>query len=703
MKAKKSNRLLFISSEFTLGGAAYLTIRWIKALNHYYHIDFLICGHTEKRMMDELPPDIDIFQLEPSFWTRTGEKLGQINLGNFSSFLKYKKINVLEESYIAVIATSIFQSWAACASYYLAKSPQKINFLLDERLLNPNPKKHCLNTCINLAILATRDFISVSSDLWSKISNFKDIECEKLAAVMLPPYTEYKSTNKKKLSRLDLHKPMILTIARLDPVKRILESLYLHHELKNQGIDFYWYVVGDGVQENFLSKEIKRLDMINDFILVGFDRDVEWWLKQCDIFALFSQSEGCPTVVIEALQARKLVICTEVNGVAELIKNGKTGLIVPHDFEEIKKHLKSLIVNRNLREKYQKNLLNNLPKNKFSSNVTKMRAIIKKPTSPIEEVVTILIPTFNQASMLERAIDSAINQDYHKLKVVILDDASTDKTKSLCRKWLNNKRFQYVRHKKNIGRVKNYELGLNNYTRGDWVLMLDGDDYLIDHSFISKALKVIRQHAGKEIGFIQAGHRVIYENEIGPRKDILPNIEQKFQLFEPGQYIPFVLNTEFFSHLGLLFNRKLAIKTQAYSNDISSSDMDSFLRLSLLAPVIVFKHIAGAWVQHRANASSKVHVDDIYKNLKIFRYYSIDASRKGLIGIHEWHKPLIKFEAKNIAFLFDKSLGISVNRSYEAFKIFSIACKIYPRLIFHPKIIRTAIKSIFKLSNYNKP
>jgi hypothetical protein len=213
---------------------------------------------------------------------------------------------------------------------------------------------------------------------------------------------------------------------------------------------------------------------------------------------------------------------------------------------------------------------------------------------------------------------------------------------------------------------------------------------------------VIRQHPGKEIGFIQAGHRVIYENEMQSQKDILPNIEQKFQLFEPGQYIPFVLKTEFFSHLGLLFNRKLAIKTQAYSNDISSSDMDSFLRLSLLTPVIVFKHIAGVWVQHGANASSKVHVDDIYKNLKIFRHYSCDASRNGLIGAHEWCKPLIKFEAKNLAFLFNKALGISVNRSYETFKIFSIAYKIYPLLIFHPKIIKTAIKSIFKLLIYNK-
>jgi len=401
------------------------------------------------------------------------------------------------------------------------------------------------------------------------------------------------------------------------------------------------------------------------------------------------------------LQARKLVICTEVNGVSELIETGKTGLIVSHEPEDIKKNLKALIVDKDLREKYQNSLLNMPSKNNFNSNVKKMLTLIHNPVPQVKKVVTILIPTFNQASMLDRAIKSAMNQDYPNLNVVVMDDASSDETPSVCQKWLTNQHFKYVRHEKNLGRVKNYQIGLNDYANGDWILMLDGDDYLTDPCFISRSLKVIDQYPGKEIGFIQAGHRVTHLNGMQSNKDILPNIEAKFQLFDPGQYIPFVLKTGFFSHLGLLFNRQIAIKIKAYSNDISSSDMDSFLRLSLLTPVIVFKHIAGNWVQHGDNTSSQVHVDDIYENLRIFRYYSLNSSRNGLIGVIKWRKLLLRYEAKNLTFLFDRALGSSVNHPLEAFRIFAIAWQIYPCLLLHPKIIKASFKSFFKLLTFS--
>ena len=54
-------------------------------------------------------------------------------------------------------------------------------------------------------------------------------------------------------------------------------------------------------------------------------------MQQCTVFALFSASEGCPTVVIEALTLGCPVIVTDVNGVDELIDNGRTGLIVPNE------------------------------------------------------------------------------------------------------------------------------------------------------------------------------------------------------------------------------------------------------------------------------------------------------------------------------------------------------------------------------------
>ena len=74
--------------------------------------------------------------------------------------------------------------------------------------------------------------------------------------------------------------------------------------------------------------------------------------------------------------------------------------------------------------------------------------------------------------------------------MVVLDDASTDGTGRVARAWAYDRRFRYVCNDRNLGRVANYRRGLSDHARGDWVLMLDGDDYLADPGFIGRAARL---------------------------------------------------------------------------------------------------------------------------------------------------------------------------------------------------------------------
>jgi len=57
--------------------------------------------------------------------------------------------------------------------------------------------------------------------------------------------------------------------------------------------------------------------------------DVGWWMAAGDLFVLPSLSEGLPTVVCEAMNCGRAVVATAVDGTPEIVRDGRTGLLVP--------------------------------------------------------------------------------------------------------------------------------------------------------------------------------------------------------------------------------------------------------------------------------------------------------------------------------------------------------------------------------------
>jgi glycosyltransferase involved in cell wall biosynthesis len=122
--------------------------------------------------------------------------------------------------------------------------------------------------------------------------------------------------------------------------------------------------------------------------------------------------------------------------------------------------------------------------------------------------VTIAIPTYNRAdSYLSQAIESAINQTYPNLEIIISDNCSQDNTEKLIRGF-NDPRMRYVRHKENIGANNNFNFCLKE-AKGDFFLLLQDDD-LIDHDFIDVCLKAVNYDTN--IGIIRTGVRLIDDN-----------------------------------------------------------------------------------------------------------------------------------------------------------------------------------------------
>jgi len=96
----------------------------------------------------------------------------------------------------------------------------------------------------------------------------------------------------------------------------------------------------------------------------------------------------------------------------------------------------------------------------------------------IPSKISIIIATFNRAHLIEKMLDSILNQSFKDWECLIIDDGSTDNTKEILRPYLQKDlRFNYYErtkdHKKGLPGCRNQGLEL---ARGDAIIFFDDDD-----------------------------------------------------------------------------------------------------------------------------------------------------------------------------------------------------------------------------------
>ncbi len=115
---------------------------------------------------------------------------------------------------------------------------------------------------------------------------------------------------------LDTTKKIVMCIGRLEPVKNI--SLLVQ---SMQNIDANLWVVGDGTLREALEKQVETLGLQSKVAFLGFRSDARELIQLADVVVLSSDREGFPLVMVEALQADKVMASTRVNGVVEWLPN----------------------------------------------------------------------------------------------------------------------------------------------------------------------------------------------------------------------------------------------------------------------------------------------------------------------------------------------------------------------------------------------
>ena len=144
--------------------------------------------------------------------------------------------------------------------------------------------------------------------------------------------------------------PEIAAIGSLLPIKDWPRLLALAARLRREGVPFRVSLAGEGPLRASLEEEIARLDLGGHVTLLGHVADVKALLGRASLLVHVSSSEGSPNVVIEALAAGRAVVATAVGDVPRLVKDGKTGFVVPPgDDEQLFARAALLLRDRELR------------------------------------------------------------------------------------------------------------------------------------------------------------------------------------------------------------------------------------------------------------------------------------------------------------------------------------------------------------------
>lgn len=152
----------------------------------------------------------------------------------------------------------------------------------------------------------------------------------------------------------------LLTIGRLVVQKGYDIALKACHNLKQNGLNVRWYVLGEGHLRRQIEQDIKKYQLQGCFVLLGAKLNPYPYLKDCDLYVQTSRFEGFGIALAEARMLNKPIVTTNFDVVHEQVENERNGLIVEMDPDSVCGGIIRLIRNQSEAER----MVNSLKKEK---------------------------------------------------------------------------------------------------------------------------------------------------------------------------------------------------------------------------------------------------------------------------------------------------------------------------------------------------
>lgn len=224
--------------------------------------------------------------------------------------------------------------------------------------------------------------------------------------------------------------------------------------------------------------------------------------------------------------------------------------------------------------------------------------------------VSAVIPCYNSAATIERAVKSCAQQSYAVAQIIVVNDGSVDDSLQVLEQLKEVYPTLEVINQKNQGVCVARNHGITA-AAGDYILMLDADDFY-ESTYVEEALKVFSED--KNYGAVMSGYRMVTENK-----------KSKGYYFKPVTLASCLYNNGM--HACALFRKKAILDAGMYDPSLVYAHEDWDLNIRILKLGYEFGIVNKPLFNYTQSSNSRSHISkaqDMEMRMYMFDKYKSD-------------------------------------------------------------------------------
>jgi glycosyltransferase involved in cell wall biosynthesis len=351
-------KLLFRLRSMEMGGVQKVLLNILKNLNRNKFDINLLLNLKQGKLIQDIPSDVHVFSIGKGKEYMSKNKyikylqlvLRRIKLYYFDFFPTHIKHFIIKKNINIDIA--FLDNLVDCLERTKESGTKKIGWIhgdLTKSLHSEQKKKHIVEQFmildkmiyVSCDTLRTTQTIIKEADINAKVI-YNPINVEEIIekSKEIPPISISSTFNDGIFS--------FIFVGRIYETKGCKILFETHKKLMQEGIIHKIYLVGGGTQMTELKDMVEQNNLSSSFLVLGEKENPYAYIKSVDSLVLPSYSEGYPLVIAEALILGKPVICTDVGGINEMVKDKVNGLFIEYNEGSLTQGMRNLMTNKEL-------------------------------------------------------------------------------------------------------------------------------------------------------------------------------------------------------------------------------------------------------------------------------------------------------------------------------------------------------------------